>query len=147
MTTTCFHTLPPGSPKVCPLCRCVVPGAAREAARLRGRYSNSGPVAASTTIPNHGTSQLRLVRGSDVRDVEVMVRPREPGDGDGKGMLVAEVTKGCVFGDGATVAVGTVYPVSASVTPLGLRPKVMVPTGTDMSRLNSDGNYIVEVSK
>ena len=145
-TTPCLHTLPPGSSKVCSLCRRVVPGAAREAARLRGRHS----AAAKTTIPNHGPAQLRLVRGDDVRTVEVTTRPREESDGDVRGMLVAEVTKGCTFSDGAVVAVGTVYPVSAAVTPIGpAQTRIVVPAiaAAAATGLNSNGNYIVEVAK
>lgn len=76
MSTTCLHRLPNLS-NICAVCDTPVPGPDRLAARLRGRYADKQPH--QHTLPP-GQHTLTLVRGSDVSEVDVVIRPRTETD-------------------------------------------------------------------
>lgn len=76
MSTTCLHHLPNLS-NICAVCSTPVPGPDRLAARLRGRYADKQPH--QHTLPP-GQHTLTLVRGSDVSEVNVVIRPRTKAD-------------------------------------------------------------------
>ena len=149
MSYACPHTLLPGRAKVCSLCGAVVPKPARLAARLRGRHNADADTvaAAPTVVANHGVTQLRIVRGDDVRDVEVVTRPRSS-KSESESPFVAEVLKGCRFTDGTSIAKGVIFAVDASVSVD--KPRVVVgpgDVGDSGGVLDSNGNYKLEVSK
>ena len=145
MATICAHTLPPGRAKVCSLCGTVVPKPARLAARLRGRHNADTVASAPTVVANHGVTQLRIVRGDDVRDVEVVTRPRSS-KAESESPFVAEVLKGCRFSDGTEIKKGVVFAVDASVSVD--KPRVVGPGDVvDGGVLDDNGNYKLEVSK
>ena len=145
MSYACPHTLLPGRAKVCSLCGTIVPKPARLAARLRGRHS-ADIASAPTVVANHGVTQLRIVRGDDVRDVEVVTRPRSS-KAESESPFVAEVLKGCRFSDGTEIKKGVVFAVDASVSVD--KPRVVGPGDVADSGgvLDSNGNYKLEVSK
>ena len=76
MATTCLHRLPNLS-NICAICDTAVPGPDRLAARLRGRYADKQPH--QHTLPP-GQHTLTLVRGNDVSEVDVIIRPRTEAD-------------------------------------------------------------------
>lgn len=104
-SSLCLHVLTT-STKLCDRCRAVVPGAARPAARLRGRH-NFGT--STTLINSRGVTKIRVVRGDEVGEVEVTVRERRPDEIAVTTDLVAEVTKGDL-----DIAVGMIFPVAAA---------------------------------
>ena len=76
MSTTCLHRLPNLS-NICAICDTPVPGPDRLAARLRGRYADKQPY--QHTLPP-GQHTLTLVRGADVSEVDIIIRPRQDSD-------------------------------------------------------------------
>ena len=76
MSTTCPHRLPNLS-NICAICFAPVPGPDRLAARLRGRYADKQPH--QHTLPP-GQHTLTLVRGNDVSEVDIVIRPRTEAD-------------------------------------------------------------------
>lgn len=145
--STCPHTLPPGRARICSLCGTVVPKPARLAARLRGRHSATiDDINHRTVVANHGVTELRIVRGDDVRSVEVVTRPRSS-KAESESPFVAEVLKGCRFSDGTEIKKGCVFAVDASVSVD--KPRVVGPGDVANSGgvLDDNGNYKLEVSK
>ena len=75
-STPCLHRLPNLS-NICAVCSAPVPGPDRLAARLRGRYADKQPH--QHTLPP-GQHTLTLVRGNDVSEVDIVIRPRTDTD-------------------------------------------------------------------
>ena len=96
MSTTCLHRLPNLS-NICAICDTPVPGPDRLAARLRGRYADKQPY--QHTLPP-GQHTLTLVRGADVSEVDIVIRPqRDSDDVPPNAYYVAEVVavRGCTI--------------------------------------------------
>ena len=55
-----------------------MPGPDRLAARLRGRYADKQPPQPTLSPGQH---TLTLVRGNDVSEVDIIIRPRQDSDG------------------------------------------------------------------
>lgn len=75
-TSACLHRLPHAS-NICAVCSASVPGPERLAARLRGRYADKQP---QQTTLSPGQHTLTLVRGADVSEVDIVIRPRQDSD-------------------------------------------------------------------
>ena len=72
----CLHRLPHTS-NVCAVCDTTVPGPDRLAARLRGRYADKQSPQPTLSPGQH---TLTLVRGNDVSEVDIVIRPRQDSD-------------------------------------------------------------------
>lgn len=75
-TPPCLHRLPHTS-NICAICSATVPGPDRLAARLRGRYADKQPPQPTLSPGQH---TLTLVRGNDVSEVDIVIRPRQDSD-------------------------------------------------------------------
>ena len=75
-TPPCLHRLPHTS-NICAVCSATVPGPDRLAARLRGRYADKQPPQPTLSPGQH---TLTLVRGNDVSEVDIVIRPRSDSD-------------------------------------------------------------------
>ena len=96
MSTTCLHRLPNLS-NICAICDTPVPGPDRLAARLRGRYADKQPQQPTLSPGQH---TLTLVRGNDVSEVDIVIRPqRDSDDVPPNAYYVAEVVavRGCTI--------------------------------------------------
>lgn len=118
--TLCLHILTTSSR--CDRCGVEVAEAAQQAARLRGAAS---PSAQLVNIANHGVTTLKLVRGDEVLEVDVLVRPRSEDERESatQSAFVAEVVRGCRFVDGFEVAAGQLHPVAVSAYMKELDPE------------------------
>lgn len=143
----CDHVITKSQSKRCDVCGAVVPGSARLAARLRGRYDvgpSNSPTAAMPTTLRPGLNDVVIVHRDRVSDVTIDVRQRRPGEvavGDAATGDVADTSQPRSPHVAEVMAVrgDTIFPVGHVVAVKPSVGEVQTDNGTMVWRRGSDG--------